>query len=44
MFGMFGIGFWELVLILFCLGAPVVIIGIVAIVVLAARGGRERRE
>ena len=40
---MFGIGFWELVLILACLGTPVAIAAIVAVVVMAASQGKERR-
>lgn len=41
---MFGIGQWELLFILLCLAAPVVIGGVVVVVILAVGRGQDRRQ
>jgi len=40
---MFGIGFWELILIGVCLAVPAVVIGVVVVAIVAASGGKNEQ-
>jgi len=40
---MFGIGFWEMILIGVCLVVPAVVIGVVVVAILAASGKKHEQ-